>query len=756
MRRLAAFAFVFALLPALSSAQPDEEDDGDVADEAAPAAPASAVEEPPRRSRRARAEAPPEGEDEEEAADPAAGEGDAKADKADAKGDKADKADKADPKADKADPKAEPPKKILSEKVVEENRPGPRLRAASAEGPIGLDRVWSADPGPEGAFRLKLAMRYFAADAWPIADAAGTTFTGTALGISYTPLAFLETFVVLKSTSSDNPDGRPTLIQTQGDVDVGFKLGHFFTNVIAAGFGAQLHILGGLGASGANFDGLSYEFRGLFTADLQKGELAPLRVLLDVGYYLENGEAVYADEAQEPDLIQEWGLQAWRYNRLTVGLGVEVPVAPYASPFLEYRIGTPFEVEVSRRGRGALDFDFASVPHSVAGGVRAFPLPELGLDAALRLGLSDKPFTGVMSTPPWEVVFGLSYTLDPRPKIIEREVAGEKPVVVDTTLALGGKVVDEDDKPIAGARVSYSGRNIEVSPQVSDEDGRFAGYRFAPGEVKVRAEADGFAAKSVKTTLDGKEKKLKIKLKRDASRLKGRLEVRAFDAKGKAMGATAVLDDADKSGGEIKVDAPLMIEAAAGRFTLEVSTKGFKTLRQQVEVKGGETTEVRISMQKGSGVVAAGGDAPREAAPREAAPRAEKPEAAPRTDAAPADAATLKGKRVVPKGKVEFAEGKATLTGGGRKALDSVATLLKSNGKLKLRIGVHTDNAGDAGALKTLTGEQAQAAKAFLVSRGVAAARITAEGFGGERPIAPNVSARGRSQNRRVDLEVME
>ena len=105
----------------------------------------------------------------------------------------------------------------------------------------------------------------------------------------------------------------------------------------------------------------------------------------------------------------------------------------------------------------------------------------------------------------------------------------------------------------------------------------------------------------------------------------------------------------------------------------------------------------------------------------------------------------------------EFAEGSAKLTGGGKRAVASVAALLKRDARIRrVQVGAHTDNTGDEGALRALSLQQAQAVKAALVSRGVAADRITVQGFGPDKPIAPNVSARGRARNRRVELDVLE
>ena len=43
-----------------------------------------------------------------------------------------------------------------------------------------------------------------------------------------------------------------------------------------------------------------------------------------------------------------------------------------------------------------------------------------------------------------------------------------------------------------------------------------------------------------------------------------------------------------------------------------------------------------------------------------------------------------------------------------------------------------------------------------LVSQGVDAAQLSARGYGEARPVTTNVTTEGRSQNRRVEMEVLE
>ena len=100
-----------------------------------------------------------------------------------------------------------------------------------------------------------------------------------------------------------------------------------------------------------------------------------------------------------------------------------------------------------------------------------------------------------------------------------------------------------------------------------------------------------------------------------------------------------------------------------------------------------------------------------------------------------------------------FATGKAELQPESRPVLKEIASTLKKYGDLKILIEGHTDNVGAAASNLSLSDARAAAVKATLVSDfGVDAARITTKGFGDTKPSAPNTTAVGRAQNRRVEI----
>jgi OOP family OmpA-OmpF porin len=101
---------------------------------------------------------------------------------------------------------------------------------------------------------------------------------------------------------------------------------------------------------------------------------------------------------------------------------------------------------------------------------------------------------------------------------------------------------------------------------------------------------------------------------------------------------------------------------------------------------------------------------------------------------------------------INFDTGKATIKPDSDKTLDDAAAALKAAPSLKVEVGGHTDNVGTPQANEKLSSDRAQAVMAALVKRGVAANRLTAQGYGQSSPIADNRSEDGRAKNRRVEL----
>jgi outer membrane protein OmpA-like peptidoglycan-associated protein len=106
-------------------------------------------------------------------------------------------------------------------------------------------------------------------------------------------------------------------------------------------------------------------------------------------------------------------------------------------------------------------------------------------------------------------------------------------------------------------------------------------------------------------------------------------------------------------------------------------------------------------------------------------------------------------------GAVLFGSGQSALLPGAMMKLNEVAdALLKGNPESKIVVEGHTDSQGSASLNQDLSVKRAQSVRDYLVSRGIASDRITAQGIGSSRPIAPNNTAEGRADNRRVEIVV--
>ena len=101
---------------------------------------------------------------------------------------------------------------------------------------------------------------------------------------------------------------------------------------------------------------------------------------------------------------------------------------------------------------------------------------------------------------------------------------------------------------------------------------------------------------------------------------------------------------------------------------------------------------------------------------------------------------------------VTFETGKSALKPESYTVLDIVAASLVANPDIRIEIAGHTDNTGSAATNERLSQSRAEAVRAYLASKGVAPDRMVAKGYGPSVPVAPNTTAAGRAQNRRVEL----
>ena len=101
---------------------------------------------------------------------------------------------------------------------------------------------------------------------------------------------------------------------------------------------------------------------------------------------------------------------------------------------------------------------------------------------------------------------------------------------------------------------------------------------------------------------------------------------------------------------------------------------------------------------------------------------------------------------------INFDTGKSVIRDESMPIIDQIVQMLNSNPELKLSVEGHTDNVGSPASNKTLSEARAKSVVSAIVSQGVAADRLSPDGFGQDKPIADNSTDEGRAKNRRVEL----
>lgn len=102
-----------------------------------------------------------------------------------------------------------------------------------------------------------------------------------------------------------------------------------------------------------------------------------------------------------------------------------------------------------------------------------------------------------------------------------------------------------------------------------------------------------------------------------------------------------------------------------------------------------------------------------------------------------------------------FETGKSTLKSESFSELNRLVSILNKNPSLKIQINGHTDSDGSLELNKKLSLDRATSVKTYLISKNIAANRISSKGFGPSKPVADNSTEEGKRLNRRVEFEIL-
>lgn len=103
-----------------------------------------------------------------------------------------------------------------------------------------------------------------------------------------------------------------------------------------------------------------------------------------------------------------------------------------------------------------------------------------------------------------------------------------------------------------------------------------------------------------------------------------------------------------------------------------------------------------------------------------------------------------------------FNTGKSTFQQNSFAVLDNMAAVMNQFPNAKFAIEGHTDSTGTDKINDPLSQDRANAVRDYLISKGISANRLTAEGFGSKRPIDTNNTAAGRANNRRTEVRLIK
>ncbi|WP_114782569.1 OmpA family protein [Botryobacter ruber] len=102
-----------------------------------------------------------------------------------------------------------------------------------------------------------------------------------------------------------------------------------------------------------------------------------------------------------------------------------------------------------------------------------------------------------------------------------------------------------------------------------------------------------------------------------------------------------------------------------------------------------------------------------------------------------------------------FATGEYKLVEESKTELNKIIGFMRQNDGVKVEIAGHTDDVGSDAANQVLSEKRAKAVVDYLTTNGIPKVRIQYKGYGEAKPVKPNTSEENRSQNRRIEMQVL-
>jgi hypothetical protein len=584
----------------------------------------------------------------------------------------------------------------------------------------GLYRTWQATGLPEKNWGLSLFGEYTGGRNIVLNGDKATRFAGH-LGLSYTPIRFVEAFVELSARSTTNTLGDPQLIQALGDFAFGAKGMAEAVDGLHLGGGFRFGLPAGANSVGVNGGAFQLTLAAVLTADLREMADVPLRGHFNIGYVVDNSRKLFETTLDRAD---RYGHDVYDYNRVRIGLAIDAPLK-WITPSLEWSLEVPngADCDSANPQPCVSENGFSAYPQWLTIGAASAPFRSgLAFNTAIDLGLASAESQGTPAIPGWNWIFGLTYVLDPSPPTVV-EVAAAPVEVVPTPVAVAesfvrGQVVDSaTSQPILGAQIRYL--DTEYSNQVVDAEGRFRSIDFEIGtEVVIEVSHPEYVTRALRMTISESPREGSIQL--EQAFVGARVTGRVISRSGPAVVGSVAIRGATNYDATVAEDGTFTIDVEPGEYRIVASAAGFVSEAQSVVLSSGrEELSFTLTPLPETGGFRLTGDA--------------------LVWDGPGTGITFDGDELTPEGEA---------------ALANVATMLQSQRGLAVVVRSHTDAQDDRDPLDEfeLTDARARAVVEALVNLGVDSTMLTAEGVGSSSPLFPNISDRNRRLNNRVEF----
>ncbi len=641
----------------------------------------------------------------------------------------------------------------------EERKPwewGAPRHHSNLTGSTGLLHMPEAGSGPAGTFGVGVHGSWFKYEDYLIYGDENTGMWG-GVNIRVTPIEYLEIHYGIQATANYNNKEIPELFQALGDMDLGLKGSVSPADWVTIGLDASAFMLNSVGEVAMDWSGTSFGLDALGSFDFAAiDDNAPLRMHLQAGYFFDNADELIrkverdnggcgTDRDNDGNVdyqgclspVERHALGIDRNDQFRLGVGVDA-LLPYVSPMVEYRLEVPVNRQdfvCPKDAPGSADSCMVQEGGSafrqiLALGVRVLPhVDDLAIDIGVDVGLTGYAPTvhELAAEIPWRIIFGASYNYDPFP---EPPPAPEPPPPPPPAPEpsppppeILGLVHDQAsvDRPVAEATVIYEGR--ELNPQVTGEDGRFTSYGLEAGPVTLTVEAEGYHTGTFNVELP-ETGQIEESFALKAKPKKGQVIINVVDEGDKALvGAPLKIEGPERFEEKTDVQGRIEVEAEEGEYTISADVEGYLSKRVRVESRADTRTEVHLQLR-------------------------EKPKKS---------LVVLRNKRIVIKRKIHFETDSDTIQPRSFGILDEVVDTLINHSEVELvEIQGHTDDRGKRDYNIDLSERRANSVRRYLVESGVEPRRLEAEGYGPDRPVAPNITRNGRARNRRVEFHIKE